>query len=80
MPRARFFALYEAQVAAPRPRLVYSPQTKRMGGYRTMDAYVTGAAIRRLREARALTQAQLAEKLDVSSKTVSKWETGVSQS
>ena len=41
-----------------------------------MDAYVTGAAIRRLREARALTQAQLAEKLDVSSKTVSKWETG----
>ncbi len=41
-----------------------------------MNAYVTGAAIRRLREARALTQAQLAEKLDVSSKTVSKWETG----
>ena len=40
-----------------------------------MDAYVTGAAIRRLREARGLTQAQLAETIDVSSKTVSKWET-----
>ena len=41
-----------------------------------MDAYVTGAVIRQLREARGLTQALLAEKIDVSSKTVSKWETG----
>ena len=41
-----------------------------------MDAYVTGATIRKLREAKKLTQAQLAEKLDVSDKAVSKWETG----
>ena len=41
-----------------------------------MDSYVTGAAIRRLREARGLTQAQLAERIEVSGKTVSKWETG----
>ena len=41
-----------------------------------MNAYVTGAAIRNLREDRRLTQAELAEKLGVSSKTVSKWETG----
>lgn len=41
-----------------------------------MDAYVTGAVIRQLREARKLTQAKLAEKIDVSSKTISKWETG----
>ena len=41
-----------------------------------MDSYVTGNTIRRLREARGLTQAQLGEKIDVSSKTVSKWETG----
>ena len=41
-----------------------------------MNTYVTGAAIRQLREGRNLTQAQLAEKLQVSSKTVSKWETG----
>ena len=40
-----------------------------------MNAYVTGAAIRQLREAQKLTQAELAERLGVSSKTVSKWET-----
>ena len=41
-----------------------------------MNTYVTGAAIRQLRENQKLTQAELAEKLGVSSKTVSKWETG----
>lgn len=41
-----------------------------------MDQYVTGAAIRALREKSRLTQAQLAEKLQVSDKTISKWETG----
>ena len=40
-----------------------------------MNTYVTGATIRQLREARKLTQAELAEKIGVSSKTVSKWET-----
>ena len=41
-----------------------------------MNTYVTGATIRRLRESRNLTQAELAERIGVSSKTVSKWETG----
>ena len=41
-----------------------------------MNTYVTGTTIRQLRESRRLTQAELAEKLGVSSKTVSKWETG----
>lgn len=41
-----------------------------------MDNYITGAAIRALREKNRLTQQQLAEKLCVSHKTVSKWETG----
>lgn len=41
-----------------------------------MNTYVTGAIIRRLREARGLTQAALAERLGVSDKAVSKWETG----
>lgn len=41
-----------------------------------MDKYVTGAVIRRLREERHMTQEELAEKLFVSSKAVSKWETG----
>ena len=40
-----------------------------------MDSYVTGTVIRQLREARGLTQAELARNIDVSSKTVSKWET-----
>jgi DNA-binding XRE family transcriptional regulator/desulfoferrodoxin (superoxide reductase-like protein) len=40
-----------------------------------MNTYVTGATIRQLREARKLTQAELAERIGVSSKTVSKWET-----
>lgn len=41
-----------------------------------MNQYVTGAMIRRLREGRKLTQLQLAERLSVSDKAVSKWETG----
>lgn len=41
-----------------------------------MNAYVTGEIIKKLRESKELTQAQLAEKLKVSDKTVSKWETG----
>ncbi len=41
-----------------------------------MNSYVTGAAIRGLREKKKLTQEQLAKKLCVSGKTVSKWETG----
>ncbi len=40
-----------------------------------MDTYVTGPVIRKLREAQHMTQAELAEKIGVSSKTVSKWET-----
>ena len=41
-----------------------------------MDHYVTGATIRTLREKYRMTQAELAERLCVSDKTVSKWETG----
>ena len=41
-----------------------------------MDHYVTGAVIKALREKRRMTQAELAEELCVSDKTVSKWETG----
>ena len=40
-----------------------------------MNTYVTGVTIRQLREERGLTQAELAERIGVSSKTVSKWET-----
>lgn len=40
-----------------------------------MNTYVTGTTIRQLRETRKLTQAELAEKLGVSSKTISRWET-----
>ncbi|MEE0265768.1 MAG: helix-turn-helix domain-containing protein [Acutalibacteraceae bacterium] len=40
-----------------------------------MNTYVTGVTIKSLREKQKLTQAQLAEKIGVSSKTISKWET-----
>ena len=40
-----------------------------------MNTYVTGATIKELRERRKMTQAELAETIGVSSKTVSKWET-----
>ena len=40
-----------------------------------MNTYVTGNTIKQLRERRGLTQAELAERIGVSSKTVSKWET-----
>ena len=41
-----------------------------------MNTYVTGNTIRQLRESRKLTQAELAARIGVSSKTISKWETG----
>ena len=40
-----------------------------------MNQYVTGAVIKKLREENNMTQVQLADKLSVSAKTISKWET-----
>lgn len=40
-----------------------------------MNNYVTGAVIKRLREKKGLTQGQLAQKINVTPKAVSKWET-----
>ncbi len=41
-----------------------------------MDNYITGAAIKQLREEKGITQAELGELIGVGSKAVSKWETG----
>jgi len=41
-----------------------------------MNGYAAGTMIKRLREERKLTQQQLAQRLNVSDKAVSKWETG----
>lgn len=41
-----------------------------------MNQYITGAVIKQLREKQNMTQLQLADKLGVSDKAVSKWETG----
>ena len=41
-----------------------------------MDNYITGATIKRLRENKGLTQDELAQKIFVSNKTISKWENG----
>ncbi len=43
-----------------------------------MDQKKIGAFLRALRAEKGLTQEQLAEKMLVSSRTVSRWETGVS--
>ncbi len=40
-----------------------------------MDTYITGTTIKTLREKKGITQAQLADILNVSSKAISKWET-----
>lgn len=44
-----------------------------------MDPVKTGTLIRTLRTCLGLTQQQLAERLTVSDRTISKWERGVSQ-
>lgn len=59
-------------------KLVFCFQNER--SVKQMNHYVTGNVIRQLREQAKLTQAQLAEKLCVSDKAVSKWETGGSLS
>ena len=41
-----------------------------------MDQKKTGEFIQQLRKAQGLTQKELADKLGISDKTVSKWETG----
>ena len=45
-----------------------------------MNTYITGDTVKQLREQGRMTQAELADRLGVSSKAVSKWETGVSHS
>ena len=41
-----------------------------------MDAYITGNAIKQFREAKSFTQSELADRIGVTAKAVSKWETG----
>ena len=41
-----------------------------------VDKYITGSVIRKIRESKKMTQEELAEKIYVSSKAVSKWENG----
>ena len=45
-----------------------------------MDAQKTGAYLAMLRKIKGMTQQEVADRLGVSNKTVSKWESGVSQS
>ena len=44
-----------------------------------MDQKKTGRFFKELRNEKGWTQEQLAEKLNVSGRTISRWETGVSQ-
>ena len=70
-PAAARGKVYEAQVAGG-PLSWYAFIRKEV---ESMNTYVTGTTIRQLREARNMTQGALAEKIGVSSKTISKWET-----
>ena len=45
-----------------------------------MDQKKIGRFLKELRKEKVITQEQLAEKIKVSSRTVSRWETGVSHS
>ncbi len=45
-----------------------------------MDQKQIGSFLKELRKEKNITQEQLAEQLNVSGRTVSRWETGVSQS
>ena len=44
-----------------------------------MDLVKIGSMLQKLRKEKGMTQEQLAEKLGVARRTVSRWETGVSQ-
>lgn len=41
-----------------------------------MNQYITGAMIKKLREGKRITQSELADRINVSDKSISKWETG----
>lgn len=56
----------------------HGPRNTKEEEEETMAHYVTGPAIKALRERKGLTQKQLAEQILVSDKAVSKWEKGVS--
>ena len=45
-----------------------------------MDCKKTGELLLKLRKEKSMTQKQIAEKMNISDKTISKWERGVSQS
>lgn len=49
---------------------------RRKGGHRTMDIVKIGKFLQELRKEKGLTQEQLAEKMNVARRTVSRWETG----
>ena len=49
---------------------------KKQQDVKHMNTYITGATIKAIREAKGITQTQLAEMIGVTGKAVSKWETG----
>ena len=64
--------VYDAQVAG----FLFSWYAYLRKEVTAMNTYVTGNTIRKLRESKHLTQSELGERIGVSDKAVSKWETG----
>lgn len=71
---AKLWLRHSARVAFP-PRTIYSP---RMTELMTEGRIRLGAEIQRRRKQLGLTQEELAQRMDVSRQSVTKWETGQS--
>ena len=60
--------------------IIYVNTTYKFKGDKMLNQIKTGEYIAEKRKEKNLTQQELADKLNISNKTVSKWETGVSHS
>lgn len=71
MPGGSFYSTKRRLLFVPTEVIIDKNNLKE----KAMNTYITGATIKRLREAKGKTQQQLADEIGVSSKAVSKWET-----
>ena len=73
---AQFVELYGAWIDVRRLLIYNIVRTEEKNRSENMDQIKTGELIRRFRTEQGLTQKELAERINVSDKAISKWETG----